>query len=109
MTSRGVVAMSEGAARSEFLQLFCYSTLVAWIGTEFISVHNIMQMSKLTGDFTLTVLQMGVTLRQMMTMTREGVVKRRLMMKKNFLIQRSHLRVHHLLSNKLQTEKLIWS
>jgi hypothetical protein len=109
MTSRGVVAMSQGPARSELLQLFCFSILVAWIGTEFISVHNIRQTAKLTGDFTLTVLQMGVTLRQMMTMTREGVVKQRLMMKKNFLIQRSHLRVHHLLSNKLQTEKLIWS
>ncbi len=101
--------MSQGPARSELLQLFCFSILVAWIGTEFISVHNIRQTSKLTGDFTLTVLQMGVTLRQMMTMTREGVVKQRLMTKKNFLIQRSHLRVHHLLSNKLQTEKLIWS
>ncbi len=101
--------MSQGAARLEFLQLFCYSTLVAWIGTEFISLHNIRQKSKLTGDFTLNVLQMGVTVRQMMTMTREGLVKQRLTMKKNFLIQRSHLRVRHLLSNKLQTEKLIWS
>ncbi len=43
-----------------------------------------MQKSKLTKDFTLTMLQMGVTLKQMMTMTREGVVKQKLTMKKEF-------------------------
>jgi hypothetical protein len=55
---------------------------VAWIGTKFILVHNIMQKSKLILDFTLTLLQMGVTLKRMMTMTREGVVKQKLKMKK---------------------------
>jgi hypothetical protein len=43
-----------------------------------------MQKSKLSLDFTLTVQQMGVTLKQMMTMTREGVVKQKLTMTKNF-------------------------
>jgi hypothetical protein len=57
---------------------------VAWIGTNFILVHNIMQKSKLTLDFTLIVLQMGLTLKEMMTMTREGVVKQKLTMTKNF-------------------------
>jgi hypothetical protein len=43
-----------------------------------------MQKSRFTGDFTLTVLQMGMTLKQIMTMTREGVVKHRLITKKKF-------------------------